>query len=179
MIRFVKYAPLVLALLVLSSTAVYAQYQPPHQKPGPAVDKIEFRAFEQNIAPEGLKAGEMDIYFFNLKAEAAKKPRGTPGIKIYEAPATTISIILNPAPAPEGQLNPFSIKEVRQALQFLVNREFIAEEIYGGDAKPMFTHLTPFDPDYSIIIDVIEEFGYRYDFERAKALISEAMAWRP
>ena len=71
--------------------------------------------------------------------------RGVEGIRTYEAPATTLSIVLNPSPAPDGQLNPFSIPEIRRAFQFLVNREFVAGSIYRGMAVPMLTHVSPLD----------------------------------
>ena len=74
----------------------------------------------------------MDLYLYGLKTEAAQELQGAEGVQLFQAPATTLSLILNPAPAPEGKLNPFSIPEVRQAMQYLVNRDFIAQDIYRG-----------------------------------------------
>ena len=37
------------------------------RKPGPAVERLYFKAFNVDRAPLDLEAGEMDLYYFNLK----------------------------------------------------------------------------------------------------------------
>lgn len=165
----------ILLLFTSAVFPVYAQFQPPHQRPGPAVDKIFFKSFAVEIAPLALEDGQMDMYIFALKTAAAKEILDNPGIEVYRAPATSVAIILNPAPAPPGELNPFSIKEVRFALQYLVNRDFVASEIYQGLAAPMVTHISPFDFDYLTVYDLIRQFNVQYEPELAKIMIDEAM----
>ena len=176
--------PLILGLtlllgLVAGSGAVLAQsgedYRPPHDRPGPAVDTLHYRSFNVDLAPQELQRDEMDMYIFNLKTDAAQALRGDDSIELYEAPASTISLILNPAPAPEGQLNPFSLPEVRRAVQHLVNREFITQEIYKGLARPMQTHVNPFDFDYTVVAEMLARQDLSYDPERARAAIASAM----
>ncbi|MFQ6134279.1 MAG: ABC transporter substrate-binding protein [Nitrososphaerales archaeon] len=164
-------------LLIITSTVypVYAQFQPPHQKPGPAVDKIAFKAFAVEIAPVALEDRQMDMYIFALRTSAAREILNKPGVEVYRAPATSVAIVLNPAPAPAGELNPFSIREVRFALQYLVNREFVAGEIYQGQAAPMVTHISPFDFDYLTLYDLIRRFNIHYDPELAKIMVDRAM----
>lgn len=164
-----------LLLALMLAVAQNSSYKPPHQKPGPAAEKLIFKAFNVDRAPLDLKAGQMDLYLFSLKTAAAQELRGQPGIRLYQAPATALSIILNPAPAPQGQLNPFSIKEVRQAMQYLVNREFITRDIYRGAAFPMVSHLSPRDFDFLSIYDIDRGSGIRYNPELARSRISEAM----
>ncbi len=164
------------ALLITSTVyPVYAQFQPLHEKPGPALDKIAFKAFAVDIAPAALDDGLMDMYLFSLRTSAAKKILGNPDVEVYRAPATSVAIILNPAPAPAGDLNPFSIREVRFALQYLVNREFVASEIYQGLAAPMLTRISPFDFDYLTLFDLIKRFNIKYDPDLAKIILDEAM----
>jgi peptide/nickel transport system substrate-binding protein len=169
--------PLFLVLIITTSAVVpiYADYQPPHQKPGPATDKIEFKAFAVDIAPAALENGQMDFYSFALRTSAAKELLDNPSLKIYRAPATSVSIVLNPAPAPAGELNPFSIREARLALQYLVNRQFVANEIYQGLAVPMVTHISPFDYDYLTLYDLIKQFNIHYDPELAALMVDAAM----
>ena len=157
--------PILFSILLITSTIlpIYAQFQPLHQQQGPAVDKIGFKAFAVEIAPAALNDEQMDMYIFALRTSAAKTIQNNPAVKIHQAPATTVSIILNPAPAPEGDLNPFSIREVRFALQYLVNRDFVANEIYQGLAVPMVTHISPFDYDYLTLYDLIREMNINYD----------------
>ncbi len=152
-----------------------SEYEPPHNKPGPAVDRIYFSAFDVDRAPLELRQGAMDAYIFGLKIAAARDLSDATDVRLFEAPASMISIILNPAPAPEGQLNPFSIREVRQAFQRLVDREFIAAEIYGGRALPMTTHVSPLDFDFLTIFDQVRGSSITYEPEFAREEIRRAM----
>ncbi len=149
-------------------------YEAPHELTGPAVDTLIFRAFDVDRAPLDLQAGEMDLYYYNLKISAAKELQAQ-DIQLFEAPATTISLLLNPAPAPEGTLNPFSLPAVRKAVQSLVDREFVAREIYQGQAVPMLTNISPTDYDYLTIFTQVNEAGLDYDPELARAEIATAM----
>ena len=152
-----------------------AAYEPPNEGPGPAADRLFFRAFDVDRAPLDLRAGEMDIYYYGLKIAAARELRQEEGIQLLEVPASTVALLLNPAPAPEGQLNPFSLPEVRQAMQHLVDRDFVAREIYQGQALPMLCHVSPTDFDYLTVYDILHEMDLRYDPEYARARIHEAM----
>jgi peptide/nickel transport system substrate-binding protein len=167
---------IILTLLVLPLISpAFGQYQPPHQRPGPAVDKVGFKAFAVEIAPLAIEDNLMDMYMFALKTAAAKEILNKPDLQVNRAPATSISIILNPAPAPEDQFNPFSIREIRSALQYLVNREFIVSEIYQGLAAPMLTHISPFDFDYLTLFDLVKKSNIQYDPEFAKIIIENEM----
>ncbi len=143
---------------------------------GPAAEKIIFRGLgSQDIADREIKAGRIDIFLFNLKTEFARRLRDDPSIKLIEAPATMYSILLNPAPAPSGQLNPFSIREVRQAMQYLVNRDEVVSVIFKGLAQPMYSFVSPFDLDYVTVFEDVKSLGIRYDPDYARSLITEAM----
>ena len=158
-----------------SALAQSQDYQPPHQRPGPASDRIQFQAFHVDLAGATLQAGEMDLYLFSLKTEAARQLQDATDVKVYQAPATMISLILNPAPAPEGELNPFSLREVRFAIQYAVNRDFITQEIYKGLAEPMLAQVGPFDFDYLTVYDQLKEQDITYDPDFARQLINDAM----
>ncbi len=167
----------VLAVLALAflAAAPAQQYQPPHNKPGPAAETLTFRAFDVDRAPADLLAGNMDLYAYNLKTAAAKELQSNQNVKLYQAPATTLSLVLNPAPAPSGQLNPFSLLEVRRALQYLVNRDFVANEVYQGLGLPMTTPVSPVDYDYLTVYDVVRSTNITYDPDLAKKMIDDAM----
>jgi peptide/nickel transport system substrate-binding protein len=167
---------LTIGLIIIPGVAAQTkEYQPPHSKPGPASERIYFRAFHVDIARLSMEADEMDLYSFSLKTEEARRLKGVGDIKVYQAPASSISLLVNPAPALEGELNPFSIRKVRQALQYVINRKFIAQEIYKGLAQPMITHVGPSDYDYITVFDLIKESYITYDPELAKQMIAEAM----
>ena len=60
-------------------------------------------------------------------------------------------------------------------MHFLLDREFIARDIYRGLAVPMTTHVSPQDHDYLTIYDIERASGIAYDPEYARELIEEAM----
>jgi peptide/nickel transport system substrate-binding protein len=169
-------ALVVLAAVALLPAALPLTAQPaPHNEPGPAVDTLYFRAFDVDRASRDLEAGNMDLYMFSLKTDAARRLQGDSRYSLYEAPASTVSLLLNPAPAPRGRLNPFSIREVRRAMQYLVDREFIARDIYRGLAEPMVSQVSPADFDYLTVAEIEKSYGIEYDPEYARELIAEAM----
>ena len=168
-------AALTISVLPLGVAAQDEAPTPPHDRPGPAADRLLFTQFDVDRAPLDIEAGNMDLYLFGLKTEAARDLAGTPGIELIEAPATVVSLILNPAPAPEGELNPFSIPEIRSAMQFLVDRQTIAQDIYQGAGQPMITHVGPSDTDFLTVYDIDRGSGITYDPELARDLIADAM----
>ena len=71
---------LVIIFSLLTSTIIGTvtsqnNYVAPHNKQGPAVDTLKFRAFHVDIAPQEIIANQMDIYYFGLKVAAAKEMR--------------------------------------------------------------------------------------------------------
>ncbi len=174
-VRWLLSLGVVLLLAVAWGAGSALAAEPGQSQKGPAVDKVYFKAFHVDRAPLDLEQGNMDLYLFGLKTAAATELRDSDDLQIFEAPATTLSIILNPAEAPEGQLNPFSIREVRWAVQHLINRDFVAGEIYRGMADPMVTHVSPSDFDQLTVFDLIRELNIRYDPEFARGLIQSAM----
>ncbi len=178
MIRQIIHMLLTVSLLLPWAAVAHAQeeeYTPPTDQPGPAAETLYFKSFNVDRAPLDLEAGEMDLYYYNLKIAAARELRDNETVNLYEAPANTLSLLLNPAPAPEGQLNPFAIPAIRRAMQRLVDREFVAREIYQGQAQPMFTVNSPNDFDYLTVFDIVQEQDLRHDPEFARAEIAAAM----
>ena len=159
--------------LLFISGAAFSQSK--SDGPGPAVDTVYFRAFDVDRASRDLQAGNMDLYMFGLKIDAAERLKRDPDFELFQAPASTVSLLLNPAPSRRGELNPFSLPEVRKAMHFLLDREFIARDIYRGLAVPMTTHVSPQDHDYLTIYDIERASGISYDPEYGRELITAAM----
>ncbi|MEM4498288.1 MAG: ABC transporter substrate-binding protein, partial [Nitrososphaerota archaeon] len=89
--------------------------------------------------------------------------------------AGLVDVILNPAPAPAGELNPLSNKRIRLALQYVFNREFFVTNIYEGFAAPMVTFLSIYDPDYTTVFDIIAKYDFKYDPALAAQIVDEEM----
>lgn len=163
----------VFALMLLTPSQAQ-QYSPPHDKPGPAVETVRVKAYAEEIAPQALERGDMDIYLYSMRVSRLAALERDPDITMVRAPSLLLSLILNPAPDQRG-FNPFSLKEVRQAFQYLVNRDFVVRELYRGLAAPMTSHLTPYDYDYALFFQQILDAGIRYDPEQANRLITNAL----
>jgi peptide/nickel transport system substrate-binding protein len=92
---------------------------------------------------------------------------------------STAELSLNPAgPRFEnGRVNPFYVREIREALNRLINRRHIAEELYGGLAVPRYLPLNTAFPDYARLADVARalEVRYQHDPEGARRVIHHEM----
>jgi len=145
---------LVLCVLVLAAaTIVGAQ-----AKKGPILDKvyIDVRT-SQEIGLKDTAEGKTDVFFEYVTGPTySALPADTKAkVDAYSIPALTYSLLLNPIPnkAPylwkvggKDTFNPLAIKEVRFAINFLINRKQIVDEILGGNGKVMFTMASPGQP---------------------------------
>lgn len=145
------------------------------ERPGPASDHVTFESVFVDTAPLEIKSGDLDLYLYGLRTEAAQQLQGDPSVQAFQAPATALSLVLNPAPAPEGRLNPFAIPEVRSAMEYLVDRDFITQDIYRGLAQPMITHVAPTELDFQTVYDIDRGSDIRYDPDYAHQQIDAAM----
>src|SRR5215217_3189887 len=161
-------------LIASQPEAVFAQATPVGA-PGPAVDTVTFSAYNVDQAPLNIQNGDIDLYIFSLKTPGARDLENSDSVRLIQAPASTLSLILNPAPANEGELNPFSIVEIRRAMQFLVDREYIANDIYQGRALPMVTNVSPLDYDQLTVFPVTSAANIHYDAELAKQQFTASM----
>ncbi len=169
-------AALILPLLLVALAPTgFAQYTAPHTRPGPAADVVEYTRVPLDLAPEAVKRGDIDIYQFGLRAAQAKALVGDRDIRLYTAPSGVNDVIVNPAPAPEGKLNPFSNQKIRFALNYIFNRDFMVRDVFGGLALPMVTFLSSVDPDFTTIFDIIAKYEFKYDPALAAAIVDEEM----
>jgi peptide/nickel transport system substrate-binding protein len=144
-------------------------------QPGPAADHVTFQSVFVDTAPLEIQAGNIDLYVYGLRTEAAQQLETDPTVQSFQAPATALSLVLNPAPAPEGRLNPFAIPEIRTAMEYLVDRDHITQDIYRGLAQPMITHVAPTELDFQTVYDIDRGSDIRYDPDYAHQQIDAAM----
>lgn len=165
-------------VLILFTSAAFENlaYSQPQEK-GPYVDQARFiQREDENLALEEVKAGSLDMYFFPIPHEAANDARSDPRLKVYDKTAGTLGLLVNPAPAADRNiLNPFQFREVRYALNYLIDRDFVVNEILKGYGSPLVSPFGLYSPEYLNIIDTVESFGFRYNPSLASKMISEAM----
>lgn len=128
------------------------------EKKGPIVDKIYVNVrMKQEIGLKDTAEGLTDIFFFGvdgpviLGLDQATRDK----LDLYTVPGGSWSLLFNPIPnaAPylvtaDGaeQFNPYAIRDVRFAMNFLINRKYIVDEILAGAGMPTFTMATPGQP---------------------------------
>ena len=142
---------------------------------GTFVDKIQFIQYlDENTALEEVRNGNLDMYYFRISSDRIDSVESRQGLKVFESTGGSYSILVNPAESKE--FNPFSIKEVRYALNYLVDRKLIVNELMGGYGTTLISNYGPFDPDYLYIIDELESFHFRYNPSLAEEMITTALS---
>lgn len=78
----------------------------------------------------------------------------------------------------EGKLNPFGNPAIREAMNLLIDRNYIYQEILGELGAPKWTALGTAFPDHARYYDDIVgpiETAYAFDFDAAKAVFDTEM----
>ena len=144
---------------------------------GSFADTVRFiEHSNQNVALELVKQGKIAIYYFAIPLEVVPEMMNNPDVQIYDRTAGSFGLLLNPAPYNDSSiLNPFQIREVRYAMNFLVDREFVVDEILKGYGSGMIDPFGQYSPEYLNLIDTVESFGIKYNPALAEKMIEDAL----
>jgi peptide/nickel transport system substrate-binding protein len=171
-------------IIVVNSPNAYAQATGSssrnNTKKGAFIDQVNFVHYlDENLAIQDLKAGKIDTYFFNIPPSLVSDVKNNPNLNAYESIGFNDDLLLNPAspksPVTTGDFNPFSIRQVRFAMNYLIDRDFIVNEILKGYGVPMIDPYGVYSPEYLNIIDTVQSFGFRHDPIMAEKMISDAL----
>ena len=150
---------------------------PAFAQKGTYVDEIKFIQYlDENTALEEVKNGNLDMYYYRISSDRLEDSESRNKLKVYESTGGYYSILLNPTD--EGPFNPFSIQEIRYAMNFLVDRDLIVNELLGGYGAPMFSNYGSFSAEYLRVLDVIETFQFRYNPTFAEKVITDELSAR-
>ncbi len=166
--------PLILIVIASSFTSINALQS--NQK-GAYTDNLRFIQYlDGNTALHDIQAGNLDTYYFRIPLETVASISNNPNVKIYEKNAGSFAFLLNPAPSKNANiLNPFQFKEIRFALNYLINREFIVDEILNGYGSVQIDPFGISSPEYEALIPVIESYNFKYNPNLAKAIIEKTL----
>ncbi len=145
------------------------------------VDEVVFFPEKDRAkAVDMLKKGDMHVYFIDISDPMLFKT-----IKESEELTYDVSyglyyeLTFNPyGPVfKNGELNPFNDTRIREAMNYLVDRNYIVDEIMGGLGSPKYTCVVKALPEGQRYLDVLDDIEekYSYDFDKAKAIITEEM----
>jgi len=144
---------------------------------GPFIDSARFIQYlDDNTALQEMKRGGIDTYYFRVPLEVVSDLKQDPNLVVYNRMAGSFGILLNPAPPKSNDtLNPFYYRGVRYAVNYLVNREFVVDEILKGYGTPMVDPFGVYSPEYQNIIGSVESLGLRYNPVLADKIITSIL----
>ena len=161
----IAYAAAAAVLTCLAAGAAYAETN---------FEEVRFIQYlDENTALEEVRKGNIDMYFWQIPSERLATAEDREGINIYESSGNTYSILLNPAEA--DPFNPFSLRDVRFAVNYLLDRNLVVNELMAGYGVPMTAYYGPLDPEYISLIEDLESYNFQYNPVLANQMISDAM----
>jgi peptide/nickel transport system substrate-binding protein len=177
-------------ILVVAATVVVSAQTAPAAKKGPIVDKVYIDVrMSQEIGLKDAAEGKTDVFFEYVTGPTYSALPADTKVKLdaYAIPALTYSLFMNPIPnkAPytwkvgeKTVFNPLAITEVRFAMNFLISRKQIVDEILGGNGKAMFTMASPGQPGTYRYNLIGSKFGFTEAGNEKKAIqdITNAIA---
>lgn len=162
-----------------TEAATEAPTEPSTTRTGAWVDQVVLTNQESaEAAVSQLNAGDIDIYAYTVaEAPVYETLKASANLDSYQIVGSNNSLMLNPAVFSNGKFNPFVDPQLREAMNYLVDRNYIVQEIYKGLAIPKYTALTTVFPDYARYVDIVRglEAKYAYDKDKANEIISARM----
>ncbi|WP_299287739.1 ABC transporter substrate-binding protein [Thermoflexus sp.] len=164
----------VVALVVLGVVVLRARRQPTS-----AGEIVLSTVASQEAGIQQLQAGQIDLFAETVSnPQLFKTVRGDPKLAYNLAWGTYVELTFNPVlNFKDGRLNPFGDPQIREAINWLIDRNYIAQEIYGGLATPKWLPLSSAFPDYARYVDTARalERQYAHNPDKAKQAIAERM----
>lgn len=140
-----------------------------------ASDSVTFIQYlDENTALEEVRSGNLDIYYSRIPSDRIEDHDARAGLQVFDSTGGSYSILVNPAES--DVFNPFSAREARFALNYLVDRKLIVNELMGGYGSVMISNYGPYDPDYLVILEQLESFDFEYNPALADRMMSGSLA---
>lgn len=152
---------------------------PPTTRHGGWADEVVFTVVDSASAVTQIQAGAIDIYGSGLSSDKLPEIQAA-GLNYSKQNGLYYELTFNPS-GPEfpatGKLNPFSSAKVREAMNWLIDRQYLNQEIYAGGALLKWFTITTQFPDYAELADVVKalENKYAYNPEKANEVITAEM----
>jgi len=125
-------------------------------------DTVKFIQYlDENTALEEVRNGNLDMYYYTVSPDRLETHQAKKGLQIFDSTGGRYSILVNPAES--EKFNPFSNKEIRFALNYLIDRKLIVNELMGGYGTSIISYYSPSEPEYLSVIEQLELFNFEYN----------------
>lgn len=129
-----------------------------------------------------LEANDLQVYFDSTTdPELRDRISRNRALTSFTSLGLYYELTFNPVgpvfPRGTQRFNPFSSVKIREAMNWLIDRRHVAEEIMGGMARPRYFAISGAWADAARMAEVVRRLEVRYqpNPDRAKAAISEEM----
>lgn len=137
-------------------------------------DSVKFIQYlDENTALEEVRNGNLDLYYYTISPDRLEGNQNIQGLQVFDSTGGSYSILINPAQS--EKFNPFSSKDIRFAVNYLVDRKLIINELMGGYGSPIISYYGPSDPEYLTVVEQLETFNFKYNPTLAEKIISRAL----
>ena len=122
-----------------------------------------------------LEVGDIDVFAYNVsEPDVAARIFDSEALVYETAYGNYNEITFAPSAGPEfaetGALNPFYSPKIREAMNWLIDRDYICQEITGGLAVPRFVPINYASKDSAVLADVIAAIALKYAHNPDKAV---------
>ncbi|MCS7202530.1 MAG: ABC transporter substrate-binding protein [Dictyoglomus sp.] len=173
---------LLLIVLTLFSIIIFpSSAQTLNVNPNGWLDQVVFIPEKDRAkALEMLIKGDIDIYFNEFGDPALfRRIKEDPNLTYGTSFGLYYELTFNPVGPTykDGRFNPFSNKKIREAMNLIVDRKYIVDEIMGGLGEAKFVPINKGFPEYERYKDTITKLEelYKYNFEKGKNIITSEM----
>jgi peptide/nickel transport system substrate-binding protein len=157
-----------------------APTEPPTTRHGGWLDQVVVvEEPSQESAVTRLLANDIQVFAYGMSNSALYATVKDSADLGYNLNAGSMNeLTFNPSPFTDAtRLNPFAVRKIRECVNYLVDRNYIAQEIMGGLAVPKWVSMNSAFADYARYADLIAplEIKYAYNLETAQTCIAAEM----
>lgn len=187
-----------LMVLLLLTSAPMAAAKP--ARPGPPLDEIVVTVrMDEEVGIRDTVAGRLDVFLWGnpISVYEALEEAEREKLVLVRSTAAFYDIDVNPindtgvpgvieVSGGEGgtyradglYFNPWAVREIRYALNWLISRKFIVEEILGGSGDAMYSPVAPTEYANATVYEVYQALGLRPegDPELAESMVEDAIS---
>lgn len=119
--------------------------------------------------------GTLDLHTDPIPPGLVEQALGDPDLRVHGAAGTSLyTLYLNPAVG--EPFNPFSIREVRYAMNHLLDRDSVVRDGLYGYGTAVSSVVYPLHPDYPLVYRQLDGLGVSYDPVLADRMMTKALS---